>query len=1269
MCAILSLCMFFACSGGGGTESSAKKTAVETPVIASKVYNGEKQTATIAANEGYAVTENEGGIDVGEYTVVLTLTDTEKYEWKTPDKGDATKVTVKFEITKATNEITSLTLENWTVGETPGVPAGKAKFGTVKFTYSDTENGTYDETVPTSVGVHFVKATAEGTKNYDGAEKTLRFEILKSAAKILTAPAAIENIYASENAQPLLTAGTAEGGTIVYAVFDGDVEATEEQLANAEIWSEEIPSKAKGGKYTVYYKVLGDENHSDGNAARMVCEILKNENAINDLTIENIEYGEVPSIEATAVHGEPQVTYSLEENGEYVAWADVEKVVGTYYVKITVAEDDTYLGATLEKTLTVVKATNEIGEVAVDDIHCGETPAPEAEAKAGDAVYKYATEENGEYGEITNFVAGEYFVKAFVSETEYYTAAESAAKKFTVSHNHVWTSGETEDVKQCACGNVAERFNKVLELEKAQRVVLNIVDKDTLDEYGSATLSLKGIDYVSVAGVKFGEKTVALDENETVGDKEIAVMVKDFGFAYGNKAITVTVTSEDGAAHEISVKVLLVTKVIIDKDELDAFGAIAKACEEGEGVWGGYFELGADIEYGNNYWTTFINAKADETSGAYAKLAAMRGFVGTFDGKGYKINALRIANDRVNKATEIGGFISKLGEGGVIRNVAFTNACVGHDRGLITYINNGTIENIYVDLALFGDNSWNGYSAAHIFGGTAIITARGGAGSTVKNVIIDVSKAEGVATNVQETKASLVGCYIEGSDYSDIYVICDTAVYPNILREFKNVDGKDSFTQLENGNHYKVYATYEEMAADSNDYAAFGGSMWTVNEGCIPYYKALTVSAPEFTSAPAEIIKGKSAEFKATANAVLTLSGEAIAAGLSLENGVVTVPAGIDSETYTITATSIFDKSLKAERTFSVINERKVEVLTATQEVVLDVTDDGAVNAAKTVEIDLTEKFAENAAVTLVKVGDEAITGFENLQIANGKITMNVAPFGIKHWGEKQLKFVFEADNTEYELTVPAMFITKTISGGDKSLRSIQIISDMIEGGGYYRFGGNVELKWAWYNAGEDHRIGVNVPFAGVIDGNGYAIDKFVSAFSGKEAAFVYQLGGGTIKNIAFTNIKLGAVASIVSKGAGTIENVFVKVAIMPSSAAGNYSAGYVGNETTIFGDRREQSAFDLRNVLVDYTDTAENIKSYKDKGYVKVFGTFAKTATVTNAVAIGLPTELTGKITDCASVYIGYTDGTNNGVAFPANNWDEAYWTVTENTVTWKVK
>lgn len=43
--------------------------------------------------------------------------------------------------------------------------------------------------------------------------------------------------------------------------------------------------------------------------------------------------------------------------------------------------------------------------------------------------------------------------------------------------------------------------------------------------------------------------------------------------------------------------------------------------------------------------------------------------------------------------------------------------------------------------------------------------------------------------------------------------------------------------------------------------------------------------------------------------------------------------------------------------------------------------------------------------------------------------------------------------------------------------------------------------------------------------------------------------------------------------------------------------------------------------------------------------------------------------MTDAATVYLGFDDGTHNDVTFPATGWNETYWTVGENTVTWKTK
>ena len=246
LCVSLSLGVITACK----KTEEPKKTKLDSPVISSKEYTGSNQTATVAENEAYEVTVNEGGTNVGEYDVVLTLTDSKKYEWTTPDADDKTKVTLKFAITKAGNEITVLTVDDRTYGETPKTPTATAKFGTPEFTYATSENGEYTATVPSAVGKYWVKATVEGTSNYDGAIKTAQFEIKKAASAVTTAPAAKTLVYTG-SAQELVTAGAANGGTLKY------------KLGENGTWSETIPTATDAGNYKVYYKVVGDGSHSD----------------------------------------------------------------------------------------------------------------------------------------------------------------------------------------------------------------------------------------------------------------------------------------------------------------------------------------------------------------------------------------------------------------------------------------------------------------------------------------------------------------------------------------------------------------------------------------------------------------------------------------------------------------------------------------------------------------------------------------------------------------------------------------------------------------------------------------------------------------------------------------------------------------------------------------------------------------------------------------------------------------------------------------------
>ena len=192
------------------------------------------------------------------------------------------------------------------------------------------------------------------------------------------------------------------------------------------------------------------------------------------------------------------------------------------------------------------------------------------------------------------------------------------------------------------------------------------------------------------------------------------------------------------------------------------------------------------------------------------------------------------------------------------------------------------------------------------------------------------------------------------------------------------------------------------------------------------------------------------------------------------------------------------------------------------------------------------------------------------------------------------------------------------------------------------------------------------MPFVGTFVVKGYSFDG-LKLWSTTEGGFIQNLGEkGTVKNIAFTGVQLGMVTSLIHTGSGSLENIYVKVGEMPAGY-GEHNINYRDDQTTIFGNRLQTNAFRVKNILVDYSGT--HVGDYSDKVYAKLLGTFGKSATVKNVVATGIPTALGTIMTDTATVYLGFDDGTHNDVAFPATGWNETYWTVGENTVTWNTK
>ena len=132
----------------------------------------------------------------------------------------------------------------------------------VKWTSSDTCIAKVSDlgvVTAVSQGTAVITATAA-----DGSSKqgTCSVTVVKPAAAVTAAPVAGTLIY-SGDAQPLVSEGEVTGGIMNYALADGKVT----KLPSGAKFGADIPTAAAVGAYTVFYKAVGDSDHTDSQYA------------------------------------------------------------------------------------------------------------------------------------------------------------------------------------------------------------------------------------------------------------------------------------------------------------------------------------------------------------------------------------------------------------------------------------------------------------------------------------------------------------------------------------------------------------------------------------------------------------------------------------------------------------------------------------------------------------------------------------------------------------------------------------------------------------------------------------------------------------------------------------------------------------------------------------------------------------------------------------------------------------------------------------------
>ena len=176
-----------------------------------------------------------------------------------------------------------------------------------------------------SAGKHIFRfsATCDG---YEKMSEDIAVTVQKADIRsgLITPPTAQENLTYTGQAQALIIAGSVTNyGTMQYSLTENGT------------YSQDIPTGTDAGAYTVWYRVIGDENHNDTAPASVVVRIGTKPLAITGVTAASKPY------DGTTDAGVPSVTFD-----------NVALNPGTDYT-VTASFDDAGVGSDKNVTATV----------------------------------------------------------------------------------------------------------------------------------------------------------------------------------------------------------------------------------------------------------------------------------------------------------------------------------------------------------------------------------------------------------------------------------------------------------------------------------------------------------------------------------------------------------------------------------------------------------------------------------------------------------------------------------------------------------------------------------------------------------------------------------------------------------------------------------------------------------------------------------------------------------------------------------------------------
>ena len=333
-------------------------------VVYGGIVSGDNLTITAVGEFADADTGTEKTVNISQ----LTLGGTSIANYQLAESGQQTT---------ATATITPRSIEGAILSDIAAQPyTGEPLTPAVSVTLDGTTltAGTdYRVTYANNVNAGEATLTVTGIGNYQGSvQKT--FTITALVAVVITDPQPQTLVYSGE-AQQLVTAGEAEGGTMVYSLDGTDYQAA-------------IPTGVDAKTYTVYYMVQGDSNHTDSESASVNVTIAPKEVLQPTILLSTTDYtydGTAKEPDVTVMDGEAVIAAS-----EYTVGYANNINAGKATVTITDKEGGNYVvngstSFTISKVPSVI--TQEPQPLALDHTGEAQTLVVAGETEGGTMVY------------------------------------------------------------------------------------------------------------------------------------------------------------------------------------------------------------------------------------------------------------------------------------------------------------------------------------------------------------------------------------------------------------------------------------------------------------------------------------------------------------------------------------------------------------------------------------------------------------------------------------------------------------------------------------------------------------------------------------------------------------------------------------------------------------------------------------------------------------------------------------------------------------------